>query len=35
LIIGEQGNNSWLAHGTPYCDVRKDYRDTPTGIVLI
>jgi hypothetical protein len=32
-IIGEQGNNSWLAHGTPHCDVRQDYRDTPTAIV--
>ena len=33
LIIEEQGNNSWLAHGTPHCDVRRDYRDTTTGIV--
>jgi hypothetical protein len=33
LTIGEQGNNSWLAHGTPHCDVRQDYTDTPTGIV--
>ena len=33
LIIDEQGNNSWLAHGTPHCDVRRDFRDTPTGIV--
>ncbi len=34
LIIGEQGNNSWLvAHGTPHCNVKQDYRDTSTGIV--
>ncbi len=33
LIIAEQGNNSWLAHGTLHCNVRLDYRDTPTGIV--
>jgi hypothetical protein len=32
LIIEEDGNNSWLAHGTPHCDVRQDYVNTPTGI---
>ena len=32
LIIEENGNNSWLAHGTPHCDVRRDYLNTPTGI---
>ncbi len=30
LIIEE---NSWLSHGTPHCNVRKDYRDTATGVV--
>jgi hypothetical protein len=32
VIIEENGNNSFLAHGTPHCNVRRDYRDTPTGI---
>ena len=33
LIIEENGNNSWLSHGTPHCNVRRDFRDTATGIV--
>ena len=33
LIIEEDGNNSWLAHGTPHYDVRQDYVNTPTGIM--
>jgi hypothetical protein len=32
LIIAEQGNNAWLAHGTPHLNVRSDYVDTETGI---
>ena len=32
LIIQENGNNAWLANGTPHCHVRKDYVDTTTGI---
>ncbi len=32
LIIAEQGNNAWLAHGTPHLNVRSDYTDTETGI---
>jgi hypothetical protein len=34
LIIEENGNknNSWLAHGTPHCEVRQDYINTLTGI---
>ena len=32
LIIAEQGNNAWLAHGTPHLNVRADYVDTETGI---
>ena len=32
LIIQEQGNNAWLAHGTPHLHVRNDYMDTETGI---
>jgi hypothetical protein len=32
LIIAEQGNNTWLVHGTPHLNVRSDYVDTETGI---
>ena len=32
LIIEENGNNSWLAHGTPHCNVRNDFMNTITGI---
>ncbi len=32
VIIQEDGNNNLLAHGTPHCNVRRDYRDNPTGI---
>jgi len=32
LIIEEDGYNSWLATGTPHCNVRQDYIDTPNGI---
>ena len=32
LITQEQGNNAWLAHGTPHLQVRSDYIDTETGI---
>ncbi len=32
IIIKEQGNNAFLSHGTPHCNVRRDYLDTPTGI---
>ena len=32
LIIAEQGNNAWLAHGTPHLNVRNDYVDTATVI---
>jgi hypothetical protein len=35
LIIEENGNNSWLSHGIPHCKVRKDFKDTPTGIVPV
>ena len=28
LIITENGNNAWLAHGTPHCNVRADFMDT-------
>jgi CO dehydrogenase/acetyl-CoA synthase alpha subunit len=31
-IIEENGNNSWLAHGTPHCNVRNDFVNTITGI---
>ncbi len=32
IIIEERGNNAFLSHGTPHCNVRNDYIDTPTGI---
>ncbi len=32
VIIAENGNNSFLAHGTPHCNVRRDFADTSTGI---
>jgi hypothetical protein len=32
LIITENGNNAWLAHGTPHLNVRSDFVDTETGI---
>ncbi len=32
LIIIENGNNAWLAHGTPHLNVRSDFMDTETGI---
>jgi hypothetical protein len=32
LIIAEQGNNAWLAHGTPHLNVRSDFVETETGI---
>ena len=32
LIIDENGNNRWLADGTPHCNVRADFINTPTGI---
>jgi hypothetical protein len=32
LIIAEQGNNAWLAHGTPHLNVRNDFVDTAIGI---
>ena len=32
LIISENGNNAWLAHGTPHLNVRNDFMDTETGI---
>ena len=32
LIIQENGNNAWLAEGTPHCGVRRDFIDTNDGI---
>lgn len=32
LIIDEGGNNKWLAEGTPHCNVRNDFVNTPNGI---
>ena len=32
VIIKEDGNNDFLTYGTPHCNVRRDYKDTTTGI---
>lgn len=32
LIIDENGNNKWLAEGTPHCNVRNDFINTTDGI---
>ena len=32
VIIKEDGNNNFLTYGTPHCNVRRDYKDTTTGI---
>ncbi len=32
VIIAENGNNSFLAHGTPHYNVRRDFADTTNGI---
>ena len=32
MIIRENGNNSWLAEGTPHFGVRADFVDTDEGI---
>ena len=32
LIIDENGNNRWLADGTPHCNVRADFINTTFGI---
>ena len=31
-IIKEEGNNAWLAAGTPHCNVRNEYTRTNTGV---
>ncbi len=32
VIIKEDGNNDFLSNGTSHCNVRRDYKDTTTGI---
>ncbi len=32
VIIKEDDNNDFLSNGTPHCNVRRDYKDTTTGI---
>ncbi len=32
VIIKEDGNNDFLSNGTPHFNVRRDYKDTTTGI---
>lgn len=32
LIIDENGNNTWLADGTPHCNARADFINTTFGI---
>jgi hypothetical protein len=34
LTMAEEGNNSWLANGTPHCKVRIDFSDIATGKLL-
>jgi hypothetical protein len=31
-IIEEDGYNAWLCKGTPHCNVRRDFFDTPEDI---
>ncbi len=31
-IVAHNGDNAWLANGTPHCNVRRDFFDTDTGI---
>ena len=31
-IIEARGNNHWLAHGTPHCNVRRDFVSVNDGI---
>lgn len=32
VIIDEDGDNTFLSNGTPHCNVRRDFCDTPTGV---
>ena len=32
VIIDEEGDNTFLSNGTPHCNVRRDFCDTPTGV---
>ncbi len=32
-IVAHNGDNAWLANGTPYCNVRRDFLDTDTGLI--
>ena len=32
VIIDENGDNNFLSSGTPHCNVRRDFCDTPTGV---
>ena len=32
VIIDEEGDNNFLSNGTPHCNVRRDFCDTPTGV---
>jgi hypothetical protein len=34
LIIAENGNNAWLAHGTPHLNVRTDFMNMETTISI-
>ncbi len=34
LIIAENGNNAWLAHGTPHLNVRTDFMDMEISISI-
>ena len=31
-IVDTNGDTDWLKHGTPHCNVRRDYIDTKVGV---
>ena len=31
-ICDSNGDTEWLKHGTPHCNVRRDYIDTEVGV---
>jgi hypothetical protein len=31
-IVDTNGDTEWLKHGTPHCNVRRDYIDTEVGV---
>ena len=31
-IVDSNGDTEWLKHGTPHCNVRRDFIDTEVGV---